>query len=157
MIDINGYVKIVDFGCSKLLTISDKTRSMVGTPEYISPEMILCKEYNRSVDIWQLGVLIFELLTRFTPFQHNNLVMIYRNIVESEEVLSCHFSNALVGIEPSPRDMVSQILVYHANMRLGMLHNGLKDLWESPFFDGIDQLLLFVLRLMFSFFCRNNF
>jgi protein kinase A len=156
MIDINGYVKIVDFGCSKLLTISDKTRSMVGTPEYISPEMILCKEYNRSVDIWQLGVLIFEMLTRSTPFQHNNLVMIYRNIVESEEVLSCHFSNALVGIEPSAKDIISQILVYHASMRLGMLHNGLKDLWESPFFNGIDLLFLLFKIDYYSLFYRNN-
>lgn len=74
MIDVSGYLKIVDLGSSKFVPISEKTRSMVGTPEYIPPEMILCREYNRAVDIWQLGVLIFELLTRSTPYQHNNLV-----------------------------------------------------------------------------------
>lgn len=86
MIDVTGYLKIVDFGSSKLLPISDKTRSMVGTPEYIAPEMILCKEYNRSVDIWNLGVFLFELLTRSTPFQHNNLVRRKLRLISS---LSC--------------------------------------------------------------------
>jgi serine/threonine protein kinase len=74
MIDPSGYLKLTDFGSSKYIPITDKTRSMVGTPEYIAPEMILCREYNRSVDLWQLGVFIFELLTRSTPYQHNNLV-----------------------------------------------------------------------------------
>lgn len=82
MLDASGYLKIVDFGSSKLLPLSDKTRSMVGSPEYLAPEMILCKEYNRAVDIWSFGVFVFELLTRTTPYQHNNLVSPICNYLE---------------------------------------------------------------------------
>jgi serine/threonine protein kinase len=73
-LDATGYIKIVDYGSAKILPLDAKTDTLCGSPDYISPEMILSKSYNRSVDFWSFGIFIFELLTRTTPFSHPNLV-----------------------------------------------------------------------------------
>lgn len=61
--------------------------------------------------------------------------MIYKNIIETEEVLSCHF-NSLQGFENTAKSIVGNILLFNPNVRLGMLHHGLSDLWGAPFFEG---------------------
>jgi cGMP-dependent protein kinase len=84
LLDSHGYVKLVrrsyfcylfkiklteqiliqvDFGFSKLLSVTSKTWTFCGTPEYVAPEIILNKGHDRAVDYWSLGILIFELLT----------------------------------------------------------------------------------------------
>uniref|UniRef100_G3P7B9 cGMP-dependent protein kinase n=1 Tax=Gasterosteus aculeatus aculeatus TaxID=481459 RepID=G3P7B9_GASAC len=62
MLDIKGYVKLVDFGFSKEMVHGDKTYSFVGTPEYMAPEIIKNQGHDFAVDFWSLGVLIYELL-----------------------------------------------------------------------------------------------
>jgi cGMP-dependent protein kinase len=78
MVDGNGYLKIVDFGSAKVLSLSDKlcrTYTLCGCAEYASPEAVLGKGYNRSVDFWAFGIFIYELLTRKTPFANDNMVL----------------------------------------------------------------------------------
>lgn len=63
LLNSNGYVKLVDFGFAKYIGFSSKTWTFCGTPEYVSPEIILNKGHDRAVDYWALGILVFELLT----------------------------------------------------------------------------------------------
>lgn len=63
LLDVNGYVKLVDFGFAKKLQTSRKTWTFCGTPEYVAPEIILNRGHDISADYWSLGVLMFELLT----------------------------------------------------------------------------------------------
>ncbi|CAB0011708.1 unnamed protein product, partial [Nesidiocoris tenuis] len=63
LLDINGYVKLVDFGFAKRLLHGRKTWTFCGTPEYVAPEVILNRGHDISADYWSLGVLMFELLT----------------------------------------------------------------------------------------------
>lgn len=63
LLDANGYVKLIDFGFAKYIGFSSKTWTFCGTPEYVSPEVILNKGHDRAVDYWALGILVFELLT----------------------------------------------------------------------------------------------
>lgn len=53
----------VDFGFSKRLSPGNKTWTFCGTPEYVSPEVILNKGHDLAVDYWALGVLLHELLS----------------------------------------------------------------------------------------------
>lgn len=61
-------VKIIDFGLSKIIIDVNKTSSFVGSRSYLAPEMISKKVYDKSVDIWSLGVLTFVLLCGCLPF-----------------------------------------------------------------------------------------
>ena len=67
--DHGGHLKFVDFGFAKMLKGVGKTYTKCGTAAYLSPEVLLGKEYDYRIDIWALGVLITELISGQTPFQ----------------------------------------------------------------------------------------
>ncbi|RAL60594.1 hypothetical protein DID88_009789 [Monilinia fructigena] len=56
----HGHLKITDFGFAK--KVPDITWTLCGTPDYLAPEVVSSKGYNKSVDWWSLGILIFEML-----------------------------------------------------------------------------------------------
>ena len=72
LLDEKGNACLADFGISKILNPRETTKSYVGTPEYIAPEMVLQKEYNRSVDIWCFGILLYEMVYGLPPFYNKN-------------------------------------------------------------------------------------
>jgi hypothetical protein len=73
-------VKVLDFGVSKSMTTSDgvggltQTRSMLGSPLYMSPEqMRSSRDVDARSDVWALGVVLYELLTRRWPFEAESM------------------------------------------------------------------------------------
>ena len=76
----DGYVKLTDFGLSEEVSGHLQKEMHVGTPEYFAPEMLLGKEYNRSIDLWALGVLAYEMANFCLPF-------IYDQIATEEEYI----------------------------------------------------------------------
>ena len=73
----SGIVKLGDFGIAKgLLITGDKAKTMVGTPYYLSPEIITNKPYDSKSDIWALGVLLYELMTFKMPFNAVSLPLL---------------------------------------------------------------------------------
>jgi len=68
LIDIDGHIKLADFGLSKILeTKSSLTNSFCGSPEYMSPEMLLGSGHSFGVDYYSLGAILFEMLTGLPP------------------------------------------------------------------------------------------
>lgn len=62
----DGHLKIADFGWSNL---KDRVRTtFCGTPEYLAPEMMMEKGHTEKLDVWTLGVLLYELLVGRPPF-----------------------------------------------------------------------------------------
>ncbi|KAK4879698.1 hypothetical protein RN001_007844 [Aquatica leii] len=72
MLDPKGNLKLTDFGFAKKLESTGRTYTFVGTPEYMAPEIILNRGYDKAVDYWALGILIFELLVGKTPFRNKD-------------------------------------------------------------------------------------
>jgi cGMP-dependent protein kinase len=84
MIDHKGYLKIIDFGVAKDLANKDYTHTVLGTPHYMAPEILLGKGYSYSVDYWSIGVIAYEIFYGTLPFGNDSedLVEIYKDITE---------------------------------------------------------------------------
>ncbi|KAI8999277.1 kinase-like domain-containing protein [Gaertneriomyces semiglobifer] len=79
-IDSHNNVKLGDFGLSRVMDESEFARTYVGTPFYMSPELISESRYNVKSDIWALGCLIYELCTLDPPFQAKTQEQLARRI-----------------------------------------------------------------------------
>jgi serine/threonine protein kinase len=75
-------VKITDFGIARIDT-SNLTQEgqLLGTPNYMAPEQIQGKEVDYRADLFSLGVVLYEMLTRRKPFQGENLTVVSHRIV----------------------------------------------------------------------------
>jgi cGMP-dependent protein kinase len=86
LLDAEGYLKVVDFGFAKRIpfykgnVLSQRSFTLCGTPEYLSPELVLSKGHNKSVDYWALGCLVYELLVGTTPFQDQQQPKIFEKV-----------------------------------------------------------------------------
>jgi NIMA (never in mitosis gene a)-related kinase len=70
----NGILKLGDFGIARVLnTTSDMAETVIGTPYYLSPEIVQSNKYGFPTDIWSLGVLFYEICALRPPFNGNNL------------------------------------------------------------------------------------
>lgn len=76
----DGYLKLIDFGFAKVLN-EGRTFTICGTPEYIAPEIILNQGHGKPVDWWTLGILIYEMHTGIDPFNDEDPMGIYKNIL----------------------------------------------------------------------------
>ena len=69
-ISSNGWLKLGDFGIAKVLDAEQScARTFVGTPTYLSPEILQEKAYSSKTDVWAAGCLLYELCALVKPFQ----------------------------------------------------------------------------------------
>jgi tRNA A-37 threonylcarbamoyl transferase component Bud32 len=82
LITTENRVKITDFGIARLES-SNLTQEgqLLGTPNYMAPEQIQGKEVDHRADLFSLGVVLYEMLTRHKPFQGENLTVVSHRIV----------------------------------------------------------------------------
>jgi calcium-dependent protein kinase len=74
------HVKVIDFGLSTYFSDFQQLVTKVGTPYYVSPE-VLKGNYNKQCDMWSVGVITYILLTGCPPFQGENLAEVYNEIL----------------------------------------------------------------------------
>uniref|UniRef100_A0A8C8E446 cGMP-dependent protein kinase n=1 Tax=Oryzias sinensis TaxID=183150 RepID=A0A8C8E446_9TELE len=133
LLDMEGYVKLVDFGFAKKIRSGQKTWTFCGTPEYVAPEIILNKGHNFSVDFWALGILVFELLTGSPPFSGSDQMTIYTFILKGIEKMD--FPKI---ISKRPEDLIRKLCRRNPSERLGNLKNGMTDIKKHRWFTGFN-------------------
>jgi len=64
----NSGIKIIDFGLTKTLSPNEKVNEGMGTISYVAPEVLSKMPYNKEIDVWSIGILLYVMLSRKLPF-----------------------------------------------------------------------------------------
>ncbi|KAI0187700.1 catalytic subunit of camp-dependent protein kinase [Xylaria flabelliformis] len=129
LLDRHGHLKITDFGFAK--RVPDKTWTLCGTPDYLAPEVVSNKGYNKSVDWWSLGILIYEMLCGYTPFWDSGSPMkIYENILRGKVKYPAY-------VHPDAQDLLERLITPDLTKRLGNLYGGPQDVKGHPWFSEV--------------------
>lgn len=131
LLDVNGYVKLVDFGFAKKLQNGRKTWTFCGTPEYVAPEIILNRGHDISADYWSLGVLMFELLTGTPPFTGADPMRTYNIILKGIDAIE--FPR---NITRNASNLIKKLCRDNPTERLGYQRGGISEIQKHKWFDG---------------------
>ncbi|XP_055539096.1 cGMP-dependent protein kinase, isozyme 2 forms cD5/T2 isoform X1 [Wyeomyia smithii] len=131
LLDVSGYVKLVDFGFAKKLQSGRKTWTFCGTPEYVAPEVILNRGHDISADYWSLGVLMFELLTGTPPFTGADPMRTYNIILKGIDAIE--FPR---NITRNASALIKKLCRDNPTERLGYQRGGISEIQKHKWFDG---------------------
>ena len=115
IIDVDGYLKLTDFGFAKIVT--NRTYTLCGTPEYVAPEIIRCKGHGKEVDWWALGILMYEMLVGIDPFNANSPMETFKRILTADVVFPSKFYK-------DAKSLIKHLLNKDISKRYGNLVNG---------------------------------
>ena len=118
----NFIAKLTDFGWSNYMSDEEKRKTVCGTPIYLAPEIIKEEGHDEKVDIWCIGVLLFELMTGSVPFQGNDLDTLKENILHLKITWP-------KDINIDAKNLIKKILKSDPATRLS-----LEDMLQHPFF-----------------------
>ncbi|KAH8585751.1 serine/threonine protein kinase-like protein [Bisporella sp. PMI_857] len=137
LLDAEGHLLLTDFGLSKVAVDGDdKCNSLLGTLEYMAPEVIQGHKYGMAVDWWSFGALGFDLLTGSPPFQGGNHAKIQEKIVKQKLVMPYFLG-------PDAKDLLTRFLRKDPKKRLGAnMPKDLQTIKKHRFFRKIDWKLL---------------
>lgn len=126
LVTADGHIQITDFGFSCLNPDNQPLYTFAGILEYMAPEVIEKKGYDKMVDLWGLGILMYELRHGVTPFRGEDSEItkhnIIQNICEMDSDCSEEFCNLVYGL-----------LVKDPRCRMSI-----NTVRQHPFFKGTD-------------------
>ena len=125
MIADDGYLKLIDYGFAK--TVTKRTYTICGTPEYIAPEILLNKGHGKPVDWWTFGILIYEMHAGHAPFTDDDPMNIYKKIINTKPRYPTGFDSKL-------KSLVKHLLRRDLSKRYGNLVGGVSDIKDHRFF-----------------------
>ncbi|AAS53273.1 AFL101Cp [Eremothecium gossypii ATCC 10895] len=111
IIGFNNTIKLTDFGWSVITPKGSKRKTLCGTVDYLSPELIRSREYNEKVDVWALGVLTYELLVGSPPFEEESKELTYKRILKRNLIFPDH-------VDTEARHLISRLLEYDPGDRI---------------------------------------
>jgi len=131
LLDSQGHVCLTDFGlCKENIKDLGTTSTFCGTPEYLAPEVLRKQPYDRTVDWWCMGAVLYEMLYGLPPFYSRDTSEMYDHIL--------HKPLKLRGSISAPaKNILEGMLQKDKSMRLGV-QNDFQDIKNHPFFASIN-------------------
>ncbi|XP_055508113.1 serine/threonine-protein kinase Sgk2-like isoform X1 [Leucoraja erinacea] len=130
LLDSQGHIVLTDFGlCKEVIEPTGTTSTFCGTPEYLAPEVLGKHPYDRTVDWWCFGAVLYEMLLGLPPFYSRNVAEMYDNILHKPLHLPMSISTAA-------RDILTGLLQKDQKRRLGAQADFL-DVKKHAFFSSI--------------------
>ena len=120
----NDVVKLCDFGwCTRLE--GGQRITFCGTVEYMSPEMVNKEEYNKEIDIWSLGILLYEMIHGHSPFKPNKPKFNIWDVISNIKIQNLKFNNDISG---ECKELIIHLLDRDINKRYKI-----EDIFNSKF------------------------
>ena len=126
--------KLTDFGWSNYMQEDEKRTTVCGTPIYLAPEIINESGHDEKVDIWCIGILLFELSSGDIPFLGNDIETLKHNIRQMKISWPRDFN-------PEIKNLISKILKYDPKERIS-INDILKHSFFTKHFENINQYLI---------------
>lgn len=136
LLGADGHIQLTDFGLSKKEEEEEEEGVIVGTLEYISPEVIIGRRHSYAADWWSYGLVLFEMLCGYHPFYCENQDELFERILNLKIELP-----DFVGEEMA--DFLARLLIRNPAQRLGSGPLGNKEIQNHGFLSHIDFGLLF--------------
>ncbi|PSR71767.1 hypothetical protein PHLCEN_2v12371 [Hermanssonia centrifuga] len=135
LLDDDFRLKLTDFGTGKVLTAgAERSKTWVGTAQYISPELLEVSETSKSSDLWALGCIIFQMISGRFAFQGLSEYLTWQKIKQIDYTFPD-------GFDEQAKDLVEELLVRDPTQRLGAgppgSANDMQALRAHPFFTPI--------------------
>ncbi|XP_034567567.1 serine/threonine kinase 17a like [Notolabrus celidotus] len=109
-----GDIRIVDFGLSRRMDNITEVREILGTPEYVAPEILSYEPISTATDMWSIGVLTYVMLTGESPFQDDDKQKTFLNI---SQVNVDYSQDTFEGISPQAVDFIKSLLIKNPRKR----------------------------------------
>ena len=126
--------KLTDFGWSNYLDTFSKRTTMCGTPVYLAPELVNNTGHDHRVDIWCIGVLMFELLTGHPPWMGEDVQTLKYNISRMKINWQKH-------MDPDAVDLIKKILRYNPEERISLRNMLIHPFFTKYYPDAVNSLI----------------
>lgn len=107
-------IKICDFGISRVICHGYDLREIIGTPDYVAPEILNYEPICLATDMWSIGCLTYVLLSGCSPFGGDDKVTTFSNITSTE----LEFPDDFDGVSESALDFMRKLIVKEPKKRL---------------------------------------
>ena len=134
LLDQGMVAKLTDFGWSNYMQGDMKRTTVCGTPVYLAPEIINNQGHDEHVDIWCIGVLLFELMAGYSPWQGNDVQTVKYNISR----LKIQWPR---DMDRDAADLISRILKYNPEERISLSQMLLHPFFTKFFPNAISSLI----------------
>ena len=129
IIEKNGYLKLIDFGTAK--EIEDRTKTIIGTPHYMAPEIITGEGYSFQVDFWSISICMYEFMCGEVPFgeKDEDPMEIYFEIINK----TLSFPDKYIIIDKEFKHIMKKMLDKNPSYRLSNFNSIKNNAWFKDF------------------------
>ncbi|CAD5209714.1 unnamed protein product [Bursaphelenchus xylophilus] len=129
-------IKLIDFGLSRIIRPGEQVKDMIGTPEFVAPEVVNYEPLAPATDMWALGVVTYILLSGGSPFLGASRDETFCNIT----AVKYHFSTQYFGkVSPHAKDFIARLFVRDIRKR-ATVNDCLRHPWIKGPENGIDDI-----------------